>query len=76
MKQKVKLAMNRPDVLKKFNRRVYQYDLNGNLLKEWDSIKSIKNELGFCKPYIINCCKNRIESYKNYKWQYVCERYS
>jgi hypothetical protein len=76
IKEKVKLAMNRPDVLKKFNRRVYQYELNGNLLKEWDSIKSIKNELGFCKTYIINCCKNRIENYKNYKWQYVCERYS
>jgi hypothetical protein len=76
MKQKLKLAMNRPDVLKKFNRRVYQYDLNGNLLKEWDSIKSIENELGFCKTYIINCCKNRKENYKNYKWQYVCERYS
>lgn len=41
--------------------KVIQYDLNINLIKEWDSIKEASEKLGICYATIINVCQN----YKN-----------
>lgn len=53
-------------------RKVYQYDLQGNLLKEWDSLSSISKELGYSFGNIAKCCnggKYRHTAY-GYKWFY------
>lgn len=38
---------------------VYQYDLNGNLIKKWDYAKLAAAELGINYSVICECCKNK-----------------
>lgn len=43
---------------KSFGRKVIQQDLEGNVIKEWDSGKQAAQELGFGYTAINNCCRN------------------
>ena len=52
-------------------KKIKQLDMNGNLIKNWDSIKSVYLELGFSQSYISRCCKGIFESAYNYKWEFV-----
>lgn len=52
------------------NKPIYQYDLNGKLLNEWSSISKASKELNLNRQRIIMCCKEKIESYKNFIWKY------
>lgn len=57
--------------LRKTSKPVYQYNLDGNLIKKWDSIA----ELGdvFNKNYrtgVNRCCLGYRNSYKGYMWKY------
>lgn len=54
--------------------RVNQYDLSGNLIKEWGCLKEIERELNFGHSNISNCCKGRYKSAYGYIWKYVDER--
>lgn len=53
---------------------VLQYDMNMNLIKEWESIVSIYKNLGFNKKSITRHCKIEIadgyKGYKGYIWRY------
>lgn len=54
-------------------KKVYQYDLQGNLIKVWDSVRAINRELGYRTPNISACCLNkkyRKQAY-GYKWSYI-----
>lgn len=50
--------------------KIGQYTLNGKLIKVFDSITQITYETGIHHSYIINVCKNRIDSYGGYIWKY------
>ena len=56
--------------IKHNTRQVDQYDLNGNFLKSWDSIKSITDYYGFSKNTVINCCSHRSKSGGGFIWKY------
>lgn len=51
---------------------INQFDLNGNFIKEWDSINSLKRILGFNSFGIIGCCKKKVKHKTAYgfKWEY------
>lgn len=51
-------------------RKVYQYDLQNNLIKIWKSVRQIERELHLEANKIYACCNNKIENYANYIWQY------
>lgn len=51
-------------------KKVLQYDLSGNLIKKWESIVDIENELGFNNSHITECCKGKIKTSKGYVWRY------
>ncbi len=53
----------------KLNKPIIQYTLDGIFVKEWSSVKSTR-EAGFGSNYVIQCCKNKRKSYKNYIWKY------
>lgn len=55
-----------PPLLEK---KVYQYDLKGNFIKEWKSIVSITNELNCNKDMITMVVKDKRSFCKNY-WSY------
>lgn len=67
-----KLAIERSNSKKK----TAQYDLDGNLLKIWESTAAITRELGFNNKHIQNVCRKA--GYKTgnaygYHWEYVEE---
>lgn len=57
------------------SKRVYQYDLNGNFIKEWYSISDINRELNFTITSIARCCRKErgAITYKNFIWRYNLE---
>lgn len=49
---------------------VLQKDKEGNLIKEWDCIKRIEIELGYCYAYIRMCLTGTRPFAYGYKWEY------
>lgn len=49
---------------------IYQYDIEGNLIKKYESAKEIFDTLGYSKDGIRKCCNNDIKTYKSFVWQY------
>ena len=56
------------------SRQVYQYDLNNNLIKKWDSIIDACNYYGWHKNgHISDCCRGKRKKSHGYIWKYVEE---
>lgn len=51
-------------------KKVNQYDLDGNLVREWDSVIRIKNEKGYSDGLICQCCKGKYNKAYGYVWRY------
>ncbi len=56
--------------IEKRNKKTLQYDLEGNFIKEWESIKSIAKELKISKSGISNCAKGKFKQFKGYIWKF------
>lgn len=56
------------------NKNVYQYDLDGNFIKRWDSTMQAARELGFNQQHIGACCRGIRKTHKGFKWSYQDER--
>lgn len=67
------LEMAKPKKLNKVQKKVYQYDLEGNLIKIWDSAVECDKEEGFSLYCISRACNNRYYDsniYNNYMWSF------
>lgn len=53
------------------NRKVRQYDKSGLLIKEFDSLWSVKDELGFGIDRVKRCCDGWRKSHKGFIWKYA-----
>lgn len=55
-----------------FSKKVNQRDLNGKLVKEWDSMMDVERELGYSHSMISKACrhKDRLKTYKGFVWEY------
>lgn len=49
---------------------IYQTDIDGNK-KIWKSVVEAVDSTGYSRTGINQCCKNKVESYKEYKWDYA-----
>lgn len=49
------------------NKVIYQYDINGNFIKEWNSIKEAEDSLGYCGNNLSVAIKCKNPS-KNFYW--------
>lgn len=58
---------------KKYKKVVLQYDLSGNLLREWDGIVDITNDLGYNGGNIANCCRGVVKTSNGFIWRYKDE---
>ena len=52
-------------------KRIRQYDLLGNFIKEWESITEIHKELNYCVGNISRCCQNKYKTAYGYIWRYA-----
>lgn len=50
---------------------VNQYDLNGNFIAHFNTIKEAADGTPFSKTCIIDCCAGRKKTHKGYKWKYA-----
>lgn len=50
--------------------KIYQYDLEGNLIRVWDSMNQIKKNGGFSLSCIREVCKGKRKTAKGYKWSF------
>ena len=60
---------------KKNKKRVMQYDLNRNFIKNWESISEAIQKLGLTKgtSKISECCKHKIKTAYGFIWEYEME---
>jgi group I intron endonuclease len=59
------------DFSKKISKPIFQYDLVGNFIKEWPSIKEAELYFyGKSNNSIGACCKGKTKYVKNFKWEY------
>lgn len=56
--------------LGKNSKKVYQYDLKGNFIKEWDSFSKASKELEIYSSNISMCCSGKYKQAGGYKWSY------
>lgn len=54
-------------------KKVNQYDLNGNLIKNYKGVRIAEEETGVHNSNIIKCCNNKVKSAGGYVWKYQKE---
>lgn len=54
----------------KSKKKVCQYDLNGNYIQTWNSIKDAGCKLNIQHANISACCKGKLKQTGNYIWKY------
>jgi hypothetical protein len=52
------------------SKKIVQLDLNGNILKIWDSGKQIQRETGLSQGNISRCCNGEYKQSYGFKWEY------
>lgn len=53
-----------------FAKIVIQYDLEGNLIREWKSIAEAARFINGGQAHIVACCKEKRKTHKNFIWKY------
>lgn len=51
--------------------KVYQYTIDGRLIKVWDSAQDAAIELGLNQSHIWHCCNNKRKTHGGFKWSYA-----
>lgn len=51
-------------------KKVYQYTLDGRLVKIWNSATEAEREGGFNQGHISDCCLGKRQTHKGYIWRY------
>lgn len=61
---------HREKAAKSHFKKIVQLDMNGNIIKIWDSLKEA-DSFGFKDGKVIACAKYRIKQYKGFLWKYL-----
>lgn len=67
-----RISKSKMGVMNPFSKRVVQYNLDGSIVKVWDSIRIAEKEGGFDSSAISKCCKGKYKNHKGFLWKY-CE---
>lgn len=52
---------------------ILQFNLDGEFIKEFNSIKEASEEIGISKSAIVHCLKGKTKKAGGYKWKYKYE---
>jgi len=55
------------------NRKLIQYTLNNEIIKEWDSVKAVLEHYKYSIKKFRDCCHGKTNSYGGFKWKYYDE---
>lgn len=64
-------AESKTGILNHRSKRVFQYTLHGELVKEWPCVSAVEKELGFSHSHISQCCCGLREKAYGYLWRYL-----
>ena len=53
------------------SKRVFQYDIDGKLIKKWDCLSDVQRELGILVTNITAVCKGKKFTCGGYRWSYL-----
>lgn len=70
MSESQKNRFQNPEERNKRSKKVFQYTLNGEFVREWISLSEVKRQLGFSISGLSACCLGHRKSYKKYIWSY------
>lgn len=56
---------------KKGEKPVNQFDLDNNLIKQFNSMSEAVKELDICRTGIYQCCTGKLKTYKKHIWKYA-----
>ena len=70
-KYNLNYGTSKEKISKSLSKKVYQYDLNKNFIKEWKSAREIKKELNYDNSHIAKCCNNKIDKAYGFIWSYI-----
>lgn len=80
VKQAISSLIRKTKVYKKQKgiriRPVIQYDLQGNIVAEYNSMKEVKKTKKYNKTKLTNCCKGRTIESNNYIWRYKIPKFN
>lgn len=57
----------------KSSKPIIQLDLEGNVIKKYDSARQASNELNISYKCISKCCLGKLKTYKGFQWKFVSE---
>jgi hypothetical protein len=55
----------------KNTKQIFQCDLNGNVIKKWESIMECERQLNIKNQHIVRCAKGKRPTAGGFKWKYV-----
>lgn len=50
---------------------IYQYDLSGEFIRQWNSISDVTRELKIFQSSIIACAKGKLKTSGGFFWSYI-----
>lgn len=56
--------------IKRYKKKVYQYKLNGELVKIWNGVRYATKKMNYSQGNISKCCNHKIKTYKNFIWRF------
>jgi hypothetical protein len=74
IKQKISKTLKSKNLIGKINKdskKCYQYDLDGNFIKQWDCMSDITRELNFSLGIISRCCSGKTRTAHKFRWFYI-----
>jgi len=57
-------------VLKESTKKIFQYNINGDFIKEWKNIENMYKELNICKSSVYKCLKDISKTSHGFIWKY------
>ena len=67
---RIKMSIIQQEKMKQYAKKVLQYDLNNNLIAEYNSLQDASKQTGFCKSGIGNCCNGKAHTCNGFRWKY------
>lgn len=61
------------NIIKKYSKKVIQYDLDGNFIREFNSIEDTAKHFNVTSQSINRCCKGKLKRCKNYIFKFKSE---
>lgn len=67
---RLKMSMIKQKQMKEYAKKVLQYDLNDNLVAEYESLQDASKKMGINPSNICACCNGKRNTCHSFKWKY------